>query len=372
MHIVHTCLRYPPATGGAETYVHEIVERTRHIPERDTRVLTSQMRTHGPISALDPELLLDDPMYVQRLHYAATPLVSYPRLQALKYYIGHHQPDILHSYSFWYQPADVTARYAKRHNIPFIFTPFYYPRKKLSWQIYKHSIGQNTFAAADAIIIISPFEKKLIEDAGFSVKRFELIPPGVDTTRFERPRLNPFLKKGLAGKVLLAVSRLAPGKGLEDIITAFPNIAKVAPDTHLVIIGEDFGILKDLQTRASPNIHFWGKADEETLIAAYQSADIFVHPSHYEAFGIVVAEALAAGTPVVARNANAIPFVAPHERTGLLFKTPEELTQHIITLLQNDSLRGKYGQAGTRHVRESFNWGKSIAKILRLYDELRK
>src|SRR5689334_8944926 len=122
MRIVHTALRFPPASGGAEKYIAELVTRTRN-PEqgRDVRVLSSAMRTHGPISYLEPETLMNDPVYVQRLFVSKTPFVSYPRLQALSYYIGHHKPDMLHSYGYWYQPADVTARYAKKHSIPFIF-----------------------------------------------------------------------------------------------------------------------------------------------------------------------------------------------------------------------------------------------------------
>ena len=408
MRIVHTCLRYPPASGGAETYIKETVERTRSVPSepdptnsdalgarvgrqnlvgpeasdnlRDVRVLTSKMRTHHPISELNPELLLDDPMYVQRLHHMSTPIFAYPRLQALKYYIGHHQPDILHSYGFWYQPADVTARYAKEHNIPFIFHPLYYEnegRQKFFWQAYKNFLGKKTFAAADVVVVISPFEQSLIEHAAFEIKRLELIPPGVEMTRFEQPRLNPFLKRNIKGKILLSVSRLASGKGLEDMILALPSIIKASPDTQLVIIGEDFGAQNNLQNVAHTagvenSTHFWGKVDEETLVAAYQHADVLVHPSYYEAFGIVLAESLAAGTPVVARNSTAIPFVAPHERTGLLFNTPEELAEHTITLLRNDSLREKYGQAGIKHIRENFNWEKGITKILGLYDEFRK
>src|SRR5688572_15547439 len=116
MRIVHTTLRYPPATGGVETYVRDIVEGTRNIDAgRDVRVLTSKLRTHGPPSVLDGEFLLDDPMYVQRLHHASTPFISYPRLQALSYYLGHHQPDVVHGHGFWYQPADTAARYARKN-----------------------------------------------------------------------------------------------------------------------------------------------------------------------------------------------------------------------------------------------------------------
>ena len=124
MRIVHTCLRYPPATGGVARYVQELVTRTRDKQaQRDVRVVTSRMRTHGPVSLLAGKSLRDDPPFVQRLHHMATPCISYPRLQALSYYLQHHRPDVIHGYSFWYHPADGAAAYDRKHDLPFIFHP---------------------------------------------------------------------------------------------------------------------------------------------------------------------------------------------------------------------------------------------------------
>jgi glycosyltransferase involved in cell wall biosynthesis len=380
MRILHSCLRYPPATGGVETYVEEIVKRTINIAEkRDVRVLTSKMRTHGPISELDPESLLDDPIYVQRLHHMNTPLISYPRLQALKYYTEHHKPDIVHGYSFWYQPADVTARYAHKNNIPFIFHPIYYEndiRQKPLWQLYKKTIGKKTFAAADVTVVISPHEQELITKANFPVKRFELIPPGIDTNEFETPRQNPFLKQGIKGNVLLAVGRISAGKGLDDVISVLSDILKQKPDTSFVIIGEDFGEKDNLSKQAKQlgvekNVIFLNKVSKDKLTAAYPHADIFIHPSHYEAFGIVLAEAQAANTPVIARNTAAIPFVVPHEKGGLLFTNQTELKKSLLLLLNNTDLRKTYGQQGSQYVSRNFNWDNSIKKLINLYQELR-
>ena len=245
MRILHTALRYPPASGGAEKYIEQLVMRTRSVEnEMDVRVLTSSMRTHGPISYLDPEVLRDDKPYVQRLFVSKTPFLSYPRLQALKYYIGHHKPDRVHSYGYWYQPADVTARYAKKHAIPFIFHPIYYTnsiRRKFIWRLYDKYIGKKTFESADVVVVISEYEKKLIQDAGYTVKRFAVIPPGVDMATFEKQRENPFPKKSISGTILLSISRIAKSKGLQDTIRALPDIIKKIPDTQLVVIGEDFG-----------------------------------------------------------------------------------------------------------------------------------
>ncbi|MEX1112621.1 MAG: glycosyltransferase family 4 protein [Candidatus Andersenbacteria bacterium] len=379
MRIVHTTLRYPPASGGAETYVRDIVERTRDIEAgRDVRVLTSKMRTHGPISELDPGLLLDDPPYVQRLHHASTPGISYPRLQALRYYLGHHKPDIIHGYGFWYQPADTAARYALQHHIPFIFHPIYYEneiRQKAVWQLYKRTIGRKTFATADVVVVISPYEQQLIEQAGFLVNRFELIPPGIDVSRFETQRISPFLKRDIFGRIMLSVSRIAESKGIQDIIAILPDAIRAIPDLQYVIVGEDFGYMETLKQQAKSSgvadrVHFLGKVDESELIGAYQHADIFVHPSHYEAFGIVVAEALAAGTPVVARNVSAIPFVAPHREAGLLCSTNEEFTQAIISLISDQKMSQQYGVFGKAHVTEEFSWDVVIKKVVALYHSL--
>ena len=378
MRIIHTCLRYPPATGGVETYVQDIVERTRNIDKgRDVRVLTSKMRTHGPISELDPNDLLDDPMYVQRLHHASTPLISYPRLQALPYYLGHHAPSIVHAYSFWYQPADVAARYARKHNIPFFFHPIYYEntiRRKPIWRMYAKTVGARTFEAADVVFVISPYEQELIEEAGFRVKRFEMLPPGINVGEFKKQYSNPFRARGIHGNILLTVSRLAKSKGIDEVIKALSSVRKAFPDTHLAIVGEDFGEQKVLQElvsnhNLSKHVHFLGKLSREELVAAYTHADVFVHASHYEAFGIVVAEALAAGTAVVARNSTAIPYVSPHEESGLLFNDQEELISHIKTILTSESQRRTYAAAGQKRVEQLFSWDVNIKKLTNLYSE---
>lgn len=389
MKIIHTCLRYPPASGGAETYVHDIVKQTRHVPDtlkhdntlqnvRDVRVLTSRLRTHGPINELSPNLLLDDPLYIQRLHYLRTPFISYPRLQALPYYIGHHQPDILHGYSFWYQPADITARYAKTHHIPFIFHPIYYEnnlRQKPIWQLYKHTIGRATFAAADIVAVLSNYEKKLIQDAGFPVKHFELIPPSIDTSALTQPLPNPFVSKKISHPILLSVGRLSLNKGFADTIKILPKLIKTYPKLSYIIIGEDFGDQKRLTKIATNlgimnNVHFWGKVDRHKLIAAYQHADIFLHSSYYEAFGIVVAEAMATKTPVIARHAGAIPDLIQHNKTGWLFNSPDQLVQSINFVLQNIHSTQTITQLAQTNVQRNYDITSITKKIVSLYNKL--
>ena len=105
-------------------------------------------------------------------------------------------------------------------------------------------------------------------------------------------------------------------------------------------------------------------------MAAYQHADVLLHTSEYEAFGIAVAESLAAGTPVVARRVGAIPFVAPEGLTSLQFNTGDEIPGLINTLLADTNLRQRLGNQGQQHIQKNFTWEKSIKKLVNLYDEL--
>ncbi len=376
MRIIHTCLRYPPALGGAENYIKNIVTRTRDIDTgRDVRVLSSKLKTHSPISVLNNKDLSKDPVYIQRLHHLKTPFISYPRLQSLPYYLKHHQPDIIHSYGFWYQPADTTARFASKHKLPFIFHPIYYEnrvRKKFIWQTYKKTIGYKTFAAASVVVVISPQEQKLIEKNNFPVKKFALIPPGIDIARFSKATPSLYQSRKIKGDIILSVGRLAKSKGLEDVIDILPSLIKNHPNLHYVIVGEDFGhqniLLKKTEGLGLTNhVHFLGKINSRELISAYQHANILVHPSYYEAFGIVLAESLAAGTPVIARNSSSIPFVCPHNIGGQLFSSPKELLHSLDTLLKEKDLRKKYGAQGRHYVASNFGWDKSIKSIIDLY-----
>lgn len=380
MRMVHVCLRYPPAVGGVETYVEKLVTHTREIPRYDVRVLTSKLRTHHPATELNPNLLLDDPPYVQRLHHAAIPRLAYPWLQALPYYLSHHQPDIVHGYSFWYQPADVAARFARRRSLPFILHPMFYlnsVRRKIIWQIYRRTIGRQTFAAADAVVVISPNEQQLIEQYQLPTKRIILIPPGIDSRELSEPHPVPAVLHKIAGVYALIVSRLAAGKGLERAITVWPDVLRVHPDVHLVIVGDDFGLKKSLaglvsQRRLAHRVHLVGYVSRAELVGAYQHAAVLLHPSQYEAFGITVAEALAAGTPVVARRTGALSFVAPHEQAALLFDSDAEMIDQLKTTLHDRALARGLAATGQQRVQRDFTWDSARTKILQLYDELTK
>jgi len=380
MKIVHTLLRYPPASGGVEDYTKELVERLRNEGD-DVLVETTNLKIHHPPVVLDPTPI--DPPYIHRHSARTFDSVGYPIPENLKDELSTMEMDILHAHAFWYAPADIAARVAQKRNIPFVLNPYYYNtdnRRSMKWQLYRILYGKSTVAAADAIVVISPFEHEMLKKDGFMLERVELIPPGIDTEVFEKKYSNPFPTWGVKEKnILLFAGRIAKAKGVDLLIDSFVKIFKKHPDTRLVIIGEDFGFKKTCQEQAKKlgienNITWTGKSSREELIGAYQNASVFVFPSRFEAFGIVLLEAGASGCPIVATNGSAIPYIVKPEKTGLLFKPEDsaELAQKVEYLLTNPNFAKELAEKARCRAHTEFAWSQSVAKLRQLYEDLLK
>lgn len=380
MKIVHTLLRYPPATGGVEDYTKELVERLRSGGD-DVRVEATNLKMHHPPTVLDP--LPNDPPYVHRHDAHTFDSVGYPIPANLKEELTEMEMDILHAHAFWYAPADIAARVAKKRNIPFVLNTYYYNtdnRRSMKWQLYRILYGRSTVAAADAVVVISPYEHEMLKKDGFMLDRVELIPPGIEAETFSTKKENPFPSWNItANNILLFAGRIAKAKGVDLLINALPQVIKQKPDTHLVIIGEDFGYRKQCEALAKSLgmekfITWTGKTTREQLIGAYQNASAFVFPSRFEAFGIVLLEAGAAGCPIVATNGSAIPYIVRPEKTGLLFE-PEnvsDLANKTVSLLSNPNTAKEMAETARCRAHTEFAWEQSVTKLRQLYSDLLK
>jgi glycosyltransferase involved in cell wall biosynthesis len=380
MKIVHTLLRYPPATGGVEEYTHELVERLREKGE-DVSVETTNLKTHHPPTLLPSPL--DDPPHIHR-HAAQTfDAIGYPIPQGLKEELSAMPMDILHAHAFWYAPADIAARVAKRRNIAFVLNPYYTNagnRHAVKWQLYRILYGRATVAAADAVVVISPFEREQLQKDRFLFQRVELIPPGIDASEFQQSAPNPFPQWGINHRdILLFAGRIARAKGVDLLLRALPRIRRQCPNTHAVIIGEDFGFRSECEVLATElgvadAVTWTGKVSRSELLGAYEHARVFVLPSRFEAFGIVLLEAGASGCPVVATRGSAIPYVVRDEETGLLFEPDDvaDLAKKVLALLHNPTLAKRLSERAKDRARTEFTWDKSVTKLHALYTDLLK
>ena len=178
-------------------------------------------------------------------------------------------------------------------------------------------------------------------------------------------------------EVLLTVGRLIssePGKGVDAVIRALPEVLKRVPDVHYVVIGE--GDLKPrLQRLAQENavqdrVLFAGQQKDENLRRYYSRADIYVMPSRQEGFGLVFLEAMACGKPVIAAGFGGAAEIVQEGRTGFLVDpdNPAQLADRLVRLLEDADLRKKMGAAGRQVVEERYTFPRFEERLTRILD----
>ncbi|MDO5681325.1 MAG: glycosyltransferase, partial [Propionibacteriaceae bacterium] len=147
---------------------------------------------------------------------------------------------------------------------------------------------------------------------------------------------------------VLFVGRLDQEKRVDELIQAFAQLPADLP-ARLEIVGdgahrEDWKALVTKVGIADRTV-FHGFISEEELLAAYGRCDVFVMPGVAELQSLVTLESMAAGKPVIAANAMALPHLVHPGRNGFLFEpgNVDELTEHLITLLRDPQLRAEMG-----------------------------
>jgi glycosyltransferase involved in cell wall biosynthesis len=122
--------------------------------------------------------------------------------------------------------------------------------------------------------------------------------------------------------------------------------------------------------RVDSDFKFQGWAEHEELPAEYEDADVFVFPSVWdEPFGIPVAEAMAAGLPVVASRVGGIPEIVADGETGMLVEPDDAsaLAAALEQLVNDAELRARLGEAGRLRAAERFSWDRAAAAYRALF-----
>ncbi|MEO8333378.1 MAG: glycosyltransferase family 1 protein [bacterium] len=199
---------------------------------------------------------------------------------------------------------------------------------------------------------------------------------GVDTDIFSPERRSRELRDQLGlgdAFVFLHVGRLAAEKGVERILAAFARVRDmVAPrSVRLVIAGA--GPRKDaLRAAAPPDTQFLGHLDRSTCLPAlYASAEAFVFASHTETLGLVILEAMASGTPVVAAPVGGVNAHLHHHVNGLAYPPGDikSFANAMARLVEDDTLRRRLAR-GARATGERLSWGSEMDRLDESYREV--
>jgi glycosyltransferase involved in cell wall biosynthesis len=172
---------------------------------------------------------------------------------------------------------------------------------------YERVVLPRVFRRSRALVAVSPVS------LAHATGRARLIPPGVDTDLFSPPA--PGTDRGCRVLYVGRIEQSSRWKGLHVLVDALPRLRERLPQVHLEIVGNGDDVVP-LQKRAAElgvddAISWVGRVDHADLPAHYRRAGVTVLPSltESESFGMVLAEAMACGSPVVGSAVGGIPFV---------------------------------------------------------------
>jgi spore coat protein SA len=181
---------------------------------------------------------------------------------------------------------------------------------------------------------------------------------------------------GVGAPRLLYVGRLARVKGVHVLIEAFEQLRDQFPQASLVIAGSSFfgeavktpyeGELARLAAKIGDAVVFTGYLPHAKLSALYRACDVVVVPSIWpEPFGLVVLEAMASGTCVVASAVGGLPEIIEDRRTGVLVRAgdPNALAAATREVLADPAFKRSLEQAATEVVARKFTWERLMGEL---------
>lgn len=217
------------------------------------------------------------------------------------------------------------------------------------------------------IAVSSAARKTIVEHLGGDAV---IIPNGVCVDHFTNS--TPFDGWPGDGRAVGFVGRIdEPRKGLAVLLEAFQRLRR--PHLRLLVAGpgDASDIAKDLPARVRQRIHFLGQVSEVDKARAFASVDVFAAPNTGgESFGIILLEAMAARTPIVASNLDAFRHVlGGRSPVGRLVPVgdPEALATAIDALLDDPAVAARQVEAGWNRVQD-FDWSRIAADVVQVYE----
>lgn len=234
--------------------------------------------------------------------------------------------------------------------------------------------------------VLNPEIRDIFEGRGVPESSLSVVPNGVDLNRFGDP--NPEIigeveaKYDLADRpTLLFVGTVMPRKGVVDLVRSAEQVLAAGHDFRLVIAGENdldpeyTDRVRSLIREAGieENVELTGFVPAEELPALYALADLFVVPSLEEGFGMTVAEAMAAGTPVVGTRVGRVPWLLDDERCGRVVEPGDSsgVADAVVELLNDSVERERMGERARKRARD-VSWEGVTADVLSIYQEVRQ
>ncbi|MFH0713861.1 MAG: glycosyltransferase family 4 protein [Candidatus Micrarchaeota archaeon] len=372
-----------PFRGGTETHMLELGEALVK-QGVEVHVVTARLKGTKQEETVNGISVHRIPAEVIRIEGLYPPPLVICRnfLKHLRQTDARENFDVFHLHGRWFpdftqvrkhcsdvgKPLVLTIHNARPTGISALYTLF--------GSMYENAVGKSVIKGAGSLIAVSKWTAEDIAKYHIPKKKFTVIYDGIDATKFS-PAFNPKVKEELGihpkSPLLVWVGRIIPQKGLKYLIAAMPAILKNSPTTKLLIIGTGTE-LPELKKQAAKlgvanSIIFYGQVnDRKKLNNLLRGCDLFVFPSIWEPFGMVITEAMASGLPIVAARTGGIPEIIQENKNGLLVKprSAKAFATAVVKILNSGKLK-QMGANGRKVVEKKFNWAAIAKQTIAVY-----
>ncbi|MEM2057251.1 MAG: glycosyltransferase [Thermoproteota archaeon] len=364
-----------------------IWEAARAISQQGVRVRVVAMHSPGArtyeciedIEILRPRYWWPEKLEILRKEGGGLPVVwkKYPiaRLQIFPFIIVHtaatarfaRDCDLIHAHWTLSAAAALLGRQIHRRPILVtlqgsdIFQAANVP--KGSW------ITKNILLRCDCITALSNALAEAARSIGVHGRHIHIIPNGVDVNRFIPPI------DGYRGNFILYVGSLIERKGVKYLINSMPIVLRFFPSYRLILIGEgpQYRELKQIveNLEIGERVVFLGFQPQEQVRSWLQRAKVLILPSLEEGQGVVLLEAMACGTPVIASQVGGIPEIVTDE-VGVLVPPadPIALAEAIVSILSNSHWWNELSSCARERAVKHYSWDLIAKLYITLYESL--
>ena len=320
-------------------------------------------------------------------YFHCSPFRRYKFSLELLRWLWQHAPefDLAHIHALFSPVSTATAAIARYKKLPYILRPLGtldpadLQKKRRLKQIYALLLEQPNLAGAAGVHFTSVQEAKISERFGTQTRDF-VIPLGV-TPSVMPPKGEARRQLGISDNqpLVLFMSRIDPKKGLNLLIPALEKLLAEGVNFHFVLAGTnpqdpDYESQIAERIKVSPLSScttITGFVTGEWKAALLQDADLFVLPSYYENFGIAVAEAMVAGTPVVISDQVHIWEEVKGAEAGWVSACEvDALTECLRESLQDAGERQRRGMKGQEYALKNYSWDAIAQQTIQVYRQI--
>jgi len=382
---------YLPAPGGVATSVvnfskqleklgHDVYVFCPEYPDEEVENESQQtvIRIPSYYSPLLKDFRLTDPFQA-----AATFRRHFDNLDVVHI----HLPTIMSLPARWLSSYYEVPHFCTYHTNLELYIRHYVPgvpnnASKTATRLYTYRETKN----AEKVFVPSTDMKKLLSEYRLEPP-IEVLPTGIDIEMYTKILNAPETKTTRSlreqfgihkdEKILLYVGRVGSEKNIEFLLRSFDRIAREHPEAHFIIVGGGRGLGKTLSMVSKMNqsrrVHFTGYVENEKILAGYyKEADVFLFASLTETQGLVITEALASGTPIVAVDAPGVRDVVKEGKGGYLVEENlQEFSNKTLKLLNDPRLREEKGKEALE-VARSFSVQRFTKQLVSSYEKALK